>query len=229
MRGLENDRQWEAAEDILNQIRARVSMDIRSNRQALMRRDVLLRWHKGEFGNDRYCRQMCEILEMTIPFDDFLKEGEKYLTYEEQTCIQNMLQGFDGDREIVQICMKRFENIYWSIIDNELQEAFAGVFELIMSFVGSELGNRGEYDRSDQFSEVITQGCLRFRRLGGLSDSLYNRWWNYAERKRKNILTNEPLDAEKELYTCVLLSRLSRQKDGEIFFKRKLEQIREDN
>lgn len=90
MRGLENDRQWEAAEDLLKQIKTRVSMDIRSNRQALMRGDIILHWKKGEFGNDEFCRQMRGVLELTIPFRAFLMEGEKYLTHEEQYCAQNL-------------------------------------------------------------------------------------------------------------------------------------------
>lgn len=90
MRGLENDRQWEAAEDLLKQIKTRVSMDIRSNRQALMRGDIILHWKKGEFGNDEFCRQMRGVLELTIPFRAFLMGGEKYLTHEEQYCAQNL-------------------------------------------------------------------------------------------------------------------------------------------
>lgn len=225
MRGMLHDRQWEKAEEILDQIKARTSMDIRNNRQALMRRDAVLRWEKMEFGNDEYCGKMREILELTIPFETFLREGEKYLTYEEQACIQNMLRGFDRDKQITHTCMKRFEEIYRPIIDSELQEAFAGIFELTMSFVGSELGNGGEYDKSDQYSNVIVKGCLRFRRLGALSESLYNRCWNYMERKRRGILTDELLDEEMELYKCVLLSRLDKKKNNELFFKRKLEQI----
>lgn len=42
------------------------------------------------------------------------------------------------------------------------------MLEFIIGCVESELGDRGEYDLSDQYSEIIIQGCLRFRRLGAL-------------------------------------------------------------
>lgn len=41
--------------------------------------------------NEEYLRQMRETLELTLPFNAFLKEGEKYLTYEEQLCILNRM------------------------------------------------------------------------------------------------------------------------------------------
>lgn len=224
MRGMLNDRQWEKAEEILDQIKARTSMDIRNNRQALMRTEILFRWKTRELCNVEYCRQMQTALELTIPFNSFLNEGEKYLTFGEQTCIQNMLQGMAGDREELRICIDRFEDIYRYIIENELQEAFAGMFELIMGYVESELGDRGEYDQSNQYSDIIIQGCLRLRRLRALPDSLYNRCWNYIEQVRRDIPMDKILDEKKELYKCVLLSRLSRSKKDEMFFSRKLEQ-----
>ena len=225
MRRQINDQHWDEAEDILKQLKARVSMDIPSNRQALMRREALLRWKKRELENDDYCRLMCEILELTLPFEAFLKEGEKYLTYAEQECIRSMLQGMRKDEDIMQICVKRFEDISLPIIDRELQGAFAGILEFIMNFVGSELGNRGEYDRSDQYSEIIIQGCLKFRRMGALTTSLYNRCWNHTERKRRDIPTSIPLDEKKELYKCILFSRLDKQKNNEVFFRKMLEQM----
>lgn len=220
-----NDQQWVEAEDLLKQIKAQVSMDIPSNKQALLRREVLLHWKKGELENDEYCRLMREILELTLPFEAFLKEGVQYLAYTEQTCIQSMLQGMDKHGEELRICIKHFEDMYRSVIDNELHEAYVGIYELIMNFVASELGNNGEYDRSDQYSDIITSGCLRFRRLGALTESLYNRCWNHAERKRRNIPSDKPLDEKKELHNCILLSRLNKHKNDEIFFERELEQI----
>lgn len=225
MRRRINDRHWEEAEDLLKQIEARIPMDIPGNRQALMRREALLRWKKNELETDEYCRLMREALELTLPFEAFLKEGEKYLTYAEQECIHSMLQGMRKDEAIMRICIKRFEDMCRSIIGNELQGAFAGIFEFTMNLVESELGNRGEYDRSDQYSEIIIQGCLKFRRLGALTNSLYNRCWNHTERKRRGIPISIPLDEKKELYRCILLSSLDKQKNNEVFFQKRLEQM----
>lgn len=162
---------------------------------------------------------MREILELTLSFEAFLKEGEKYLTYAEQECIHRMLQGMEKYEEEFWICIERFEDMYRSVIDSELLEAFAGIYELIMNLVASELGNIGEFDRSDQYSDIITSRCLRSRRLGALTSSLYNRCWNHAERKRRDIPTSIPLDEKKELHNCILLSRLNKRENEEKFLK----------
>lgn len=224
MRGCENDQQWEAAKELLGQIKKRISLEIQSNKQTLLREEALLSWKSREIDNAEYCRQMQEALELTMPFEVFLKKGEKYLTYVEQNCIQNMLLGMDKTGEEFQICIERFEDIYRAVIDNGLQDAFSGMYEFIIGYVESELGDRSEYDQSDQYSEIIIRGCLRFRRLRALSDSLYNSWWNYTERKRKDISTDRILNGEEELYRCLLLSSLSKSKNDVIFYCGKLGQ-----
>ena len=50
-----------------------------------MREELLIKWRKGEIQREDYCIQMREILELTLPYQIFLQEGEKYLTKEEQT------------------------------------------------------------------------------------------------------------------------------------------------
>lgn len=224
LRGSINDQQWDKSEDILKQLKAHVPMDIPSNRQALMRRDLLLRWEKKQLERDEYYRMMREILELTLPFEAFLKEGEKYLTYAEQECIHSLMLGMKKSGEEFWICMERFEEMYRSVIDDEQLEAFAGIYELIINLVASELGNNGEFDRSDQYSDIITSGCLRSRRLGALSHSLYNRCWNHTERKQKDIPTSIHLDEKKELYQCIVLSRLDKRKNNEVFFIKMLEE-----
>lgn len=224
-----NSQQWDAAEDILKQLKTRVSMNIPGNRQALMRRDALLHWKRGELDNDRYCGLMREILEITLPLDAVLKEGDKYLTYAEQTCVLSMMQGMDRTGKEFRICMERLEEMYRSVLANGLQEAFAGLYELMMSFVASELGNMGEYDRSDQYSAIIASGCLRFRRLGALTDSLYNRCWNHTQRRRQNIPLDMPLNEKKELHTCMVLSRMNNHKKDELFFRKEAARLDNDD
>ncbi|MCM1118348.1 MAG: hypothetical protein NC543_03215 [bacterium] len=224
IRRLVNDMQWEQAAELFNELELRVSMDFPHNKQTLMRENVLSRWKNREMESDAFCRAMREVLELTLPFEAFLKEGEKYLTYQEQSCIHSMLQGMDRDSAEFWTAIERFEDMYRPIIDSELQGAYAGIYNLIMNLVASELGNKGEFDRSDQYSDITTTGCLRFRRLGELSNSLYNRCWNHAERRRRSIPTSLSLDEKKELYKCLLLSRLDKQKNNETFFRKMLEQ-----
>lgn len=228
MRWHENARQWEKAEQLLNRIMGQVSLDIRSNRQVLLGKQMLFRWNKGEIGREEYCARMQEILEQTIPMKAFYEKGEKYFTYMEQICLQNMLQGMDRDREEFEVYLERLEDMYFPFLEDELQDAPVGLFEMIMNFVASERGNRGEYDLSDRYSDTILSGCLRFRRLGALHDCLYNRWWNHAERKRRGISLDRNSDDEDELNKCIILSHLNKQENNELLYKAKLERIRKE-
>ena len=101
---------------------------------------------------------MREALELTLPLEAFLSEGKKYLTNMEQTCIQNLMQGMDRDSREFRICVGRVEEMYQPLIEEGLQEAVSGMYEHVMGFIGSEWGDKGEYDREDMYSGIIMQG-----------------------------------------------------------------------
>lgn len=100
----------------------------------------------------------------------------------------------------------------------------SSMYGLIMGYIGSELGNRGEFDKADWYSEVRVREGLRSRRLASIAIGLYDRWWNYMERKRKGISADRILDGEEELTKCILFSSLSKRTLYESFFREKLEQ-----
>lgn len=148
------------------------------------------------------------------------------MTHEEQACIQNMMQEMDRESNEFMLSIKRFEAIYHPVAEGELLGTVSGIYGLIMGYIGSELGNRGELDKSDWYNETMVREELRSRRLALISVGLYNRWWNYAERKRKNIPCCRLLNGEEELTKCIVLSRLVQQKFYESVYQKKLEHER---
>ncbi len=205
-----NRKLLEEAEETLEQLKQLVSMDIICNRQVLQRQEVLLSRAKKEIDKAECSRRLREVLELTLPYEAFLAPGEKYLTNEEQSCIRNMMVGMDKESEEFRICMQSFEEIYQPAIDREELENVDGMYEFVMTYVGSQCGNRGEYDKADKHSLNIIEGCLRNRRLWALHDSVYERWWNHAKRRKKSIPVDIILDDEKELNKCILLGQLSK-------------------
>ena len=226
LRHYENEHETEKAETLLSGIKRLVTTEIRCNQQALMRKEINLRKDRGENTGEECYRQTHVALELTLPFEAFLREGEKYLTHEEQACIQNMMQVMDREASEFKLCMKRFEEMYHPVAEGELLGTVSGIYGLIMGYIASELGNSGELDQADWYSGILLREELRSRRLGALAASLYDRWWNYAERKRKGITTGRILDREKELAKCILLSNLAHQKYYESIYQEKLEQER---
>lgn len=226
IRRLGNDEQLEEAEKLLFCLKKIVFMDISINRQVLMRQEALIHRKKKIITNKEYYEKTKKALEVTLPYKYFLQEGDKYLTNEEQSCIQNMMKVMDENSEELLICIRHFEKIYQFYIDNGLQETVFGMYEFVMGRIGSILGNRGEFDNADKYNRQIIEGCLRFRRLTALQNGLYDRWWNNSERKKRNIPIEEDMNDEEELTACLLISRLCRLNYGEQFYRKKLEMIR---
>lgn len=217
-----NNRQVEEAEKLIIRIREMVPMDIRCNQQTLLNIDINLQRGRGELDAEAYCRAMRSVLELTMPFEAFLAEGEKYLTYMEQTCIQNMMQGMKKESEEFLLCLNRFEEMYRLYEENKLLGTVNRIYELIMGYVESERGNQGKFDESDEYNKRIVDESLRFRRLGSIAHSLYARWWNDAERKRRGIRADRILDSAMELGRCIAFSQLNKSKAYTDFYRKKL-------
>lgn len=109
----------------------------RLNRQKLLGEEIMLAWKRGELQREEYCRRLQETIELTLPMTAFLQPGEKYLTKGEQEYIRNRMRGLDPDGEEFRICMQRFEEMYRPYMLNERIETMIGVFEFIMSYIGS--------------------------------------------------------------------------------------------
>lgn len=219
LRWYENEREPQKGELLLAWIRKKVSTEIRCNRQSLMRKELNLLDAKGEISREEYRRRLQDALELTLPFGAFLQEGEKYLTHEEQSCIQNMMQKMDKESKEFTVCMERFEEMYHPVAEGELLGNVSSIYSLVMGYVGSELGNRGRFDESDWYGERMVREELCSRRMVSIKDGLYNRWWNYKERKRCNLPTDRRLDGEGELGKCIQFSRLTKCKFYETFYR----------
>ncbi len=221
-----NDEKWGDVKKMIVRLRELIPIGITINKQAILRKYVLYKWKNKEVNDEEYYRQMKKILEMTLPYEAFLKSGEKYLTYEEQSCIQNMMLGIKENNDEKMTCMQHFERIYNLYIDKGLQETVSGMYELIMGCVGSMYGNINEFDKADQYSKIILQGCLRFKRLMVLDGAIYDRWWNYSERRKRGISVEKEFNDTEEIEKCILISKLNKRKNNEDFYKIKLKMIK---
>lgn len=227
LREMMNLGKWKESDALLKKLGGMVSMEYPCNGQVVQMEELLIRWRRGELDTETYCIQMREVLEQTLPYDAFLREGEKYLTNEEQTCILNRMQVLDMNSEEFLTCMRRMEKYYQPYIEEGIWEGGWNMYEFVMSNVGSMWGNRGEYDLADLYSGRILEGCLRFRRMGLIYSSIYDRWWNYDQRKSNGIPTAQVLDDEEELSKCILFSYLAKDQRRIKNYMKKLETVKE--
>lgn len=216
---------WDEAEILLKRLENMIDMEVPWNRQAILSREATVRWRRKEIDKAQYCALKRTALELTVPFTAFLQEGEKFLTHQEQTCIQNMMKGMNEEEELFLTCMKRFEEYYTPFMEKGIVGTMDGMYALIMGTTGSAYGNRGEYDRADLYNIPIIQGSLRLRRLWGLAHALYTRWWNYEERLKRGIPDDRGLDGIRELTGCLVLCEMAGDRNKELFCRKKLARL----
>lgn len=221
-----NNGNWERVEELHSRIKKLAPEEIKYNRQAYIREEAVIMWQRKEIDKEEYRRRVKEALELTVPYETFLKEGEKYLTHGEQECIENSMFGMKkGSKELLTF-MRRFEEIYSFYVENDLLETEMGMYDFVMSYIGSKWGSAGQYDTADYYNGIITEGALRFRRISHLHDSLYDRWWNNMKRIEEGIPVEKVLDAEEELTKCILFSELEKRKDDAEFYQKKLASVK---
>ena len=225
MRWYQNNHEPEKADAIFSLLESLIPTEITWNRQTLMRQEANIQNRLEEISRPAYCMRIRKALELTLPFQAFLRDGEKYLTYEEQACIQNMMRKMDRNSEEFQICMERFEEMYRLAAEGELLGNIGMAYKLVMGFVASELGNLGECDKSDWYTERMIEEDLYSRSLQSIANCLYNRWWNDTQRKKRGIPTDREWDDIDELTNCIWLSRLNKQTHQEAFYKEKRKQL----
>lgn len=214
--------QTQTAEDWWEKVKQELPPMQRSNRQKLLGEEAIMAWKCGELQREEYCRRLREAIELTLPLKAFLQPGEKYLTMGEQDYIRDRMRGLELSGEEFQLCMQRFEEMYRPYMFNAKIESLIGSFEFIMSYIGSELGNRGQFDNADEYSRFIAEESLRERRLRFLPGAIYDQCWNYAERKKQGISIKADLDTERELTKCIVLSRMVKNEKKERFYRKKM-------
>ncbi len=216
-----NTYQWLEADILLEELCKKIPVNNIHNRQALLQKQALTKWKVQEIDRTEYMNRMQEALELTIPFATFLEVGEKYLTDEEQTCIQNLMQHMDKDSEAFKTCILRFEEYYSSYVDNGLFQAVDGMYSFVMKNIASGLGNQGEFERANRYDEIIAEGYLRSRRLRMIPLVLYDRWWNREECRKKGIPIPD-MNSNKELEKIIRLANLDKQYKRERHYRSKM-------
>lgn len=218
-------REWETeeADQVLEELKKRISLDIPSNRQEWQSCWAINELHKGTITKEQCVELLREALNCTIPYEIAMAPGEKYLTNQEINCIQNMVSWTEGMDEEKRRKIAILEERYEDCEREKMIFCFINMYEMVMDTVASELGDIGEYDKSDEISRKIIAECLYQRRSHGVHKALYNMKWNDDQRQKKGIPLQRQYDPEEELKHCVAFSELGMDRHNEEFYRRKLQ------
>ena len=101
---------------------------------------------------------------------------------------------------------------------------FISMYEFVMVYIASELGNIGEYQLAFEIDQKILSKCMACKRVWVLDDIIYNILWNQKEKHRKAGKLIEKQKMTEGLKQCVLLSHFCKRSFYEKFYQEKLHQ-----
>lgn len=203
-------KETDASDLLLEQVKKLVSFEISGNTQIIRRLEISNEWNKKRMmskEDDRryFVEELKKALEETIPYESAIALREKYLTNNEILCLRGILTYADWSmKEMVQ-CVNTFLNLYEK--QREIEECF-DMYGFVMGAVASNLGNKGEYDLSDEIGLKILKYELIYRRIGRLHREKYALLWNAEQRKKNQHPIKRGADTKKELLKCITLCEI---------------------
>lgn len=217
LRLLNNMKDYMKVAEILEELKTLISINVPSNRQAILRIDTLNRFDFGLLSRGEYISQMKDALECTIPYEKAVSMGAKYLTNEELYCIENMTLELDWSYKEMKECVDALiaycnKSIY--------PENCLRMYQFIMTAVSSYLGNDGKYELANKYNRKIMELLLRNKKLGGIHEVLYELFWN-AEQYNKERNRNRTKE-QHELVRCIWLSELVKNISRKEIYLKKL-------
>ncbi len=220
-----NNRNTEQVSQLLEQVKAKLSLDIPENAQVIRRSEIINEFLKRTLSKEDYIKQLKKAIEYTIPYEVVIRLEEKYLTNNEISCIQNIIGVIDWSYIELRECIE----VAYDLYENQKQiENCLNMYEFVMRVVASNLGNRKKYDISDEINRKILFHTLINRRLGIIHSILYGLFWNNEQRKKEQHPGKVGVDIKQELIKCIHFCEMRGNLYKVPFYKAKLKSIDKD-
>lgn len=217
-----NNRDFDKCRELLGQIRQRISLEIPENRQYMMELEASLDWREGKISNEEFAIREEKALQCTLNTSKLFQADEIYLTELEILCIRkkiNVLEGAEKRKYIdflIHLCALSEKK-------DTLSEYIA-MYEHVMPYVASDLGNRGEYQIAIEWDRKILREALMCKRIWIIGNTLYDILWNENKQRIELERLEDKTKMTEGLKQCLLLSHFCRQVYNENFFNIKLYQ-----
>nr|MCR4778582.1 helix-turn-helix transcriptional regulator [Lachnospiraceae bacterium] len=178
---LMNNGNYMEAREKLDRLSRSTSKEPIQNRQFFICKDALIKFKFGEIDEEEYRDRLLKGLELTVPFSCIYGNEDKYFSMHEINYLHNITLGCKGNSKLKEDIMLFLEDYFATYINTEMEVVIAGHFEYIMEKVQSALGNKGAFEKSNEYSKYLVRESLRNRRFFPLFGSIYNLWWNQSK------------------------------------------------
>ncbi len=217
-----NNRDFNRCRKLLKQIQERVSLEVPQNKQYLIELEASLDWMQNKITSVEYVEKEEKALQCTLDMRDLIMKKELYLTEMEVSCIRNKIHGLKGiDRKnqidfllhFIELCDR----------DSKLPDCII-MYEYVIRFVASELGNAGEYQMAINLDKKVLKEDYICRRVWLMGILLYDILWTEIEQEKEKGKSVGKEKTTERLKQCRLLSHFCKQTFYEKFFEDKLYQ-----
>lgn len=220
-----NNRETEKTRALLEQLKAKVCLEIPENRQYVMEMEAALDLMEERITAEEFVSREEAALHCTLDTNRWYEMDDVYLTETEMMCIRQRLKGL-GDiekRRQIEFLIHFFEKYE----KRNLLPEYIAMYEYVMVLVTSEFGNMGEYQLATELDRKVIRTALKCRRVYSVSDFLYDIWWNEVEQKAYAEQQTEKEKMTDSLTRCIAISHFSKRVFYENFYLDKMHQVRE--
>lgn len=188
------------------------------NDQIIIRLENQNKWRLKELTDEAYVDKLKEALECTISLKHIQKANPIFLTTEELVTLYLISAVYkeNGQCEDAWYYIKEIWKYCKDIEYEGMETGRMGIYELIMEYVASLLGDMGKYEESNNTSHKLIKVSLRLRRGGQIHPSLYSIAWNGKQSNMNKHSYNSMVQR------CITLSQLMDDEYDESFYKENL-------
>lgn len=194
------------------------------NTRMLLRQESINRWRLGEITTEKLIENIRDALEMTVRIEDVFKAGNSIsLSDEEQMMVYLVSIAYKkiGKLDEANTYIKAIWEYCKDMEKQGLADGRMGTYETVMTYVASLLGDMGKYDESNDISFKLIEMSLKIKRSAMIHHNIYNVAWNNNEQKIQGV------EYYKQLHRCIYVSQLTDDVNDEMFYRKKLSQLRE--
>lgn len=221
-----NNREAVRARILLEQLKAKVCLEIPENEQYVMEAEASLDLMEGKITEEEFVLRVENVLRCTLDTKRVLDTGrlyeldEVYLTEMEMACIRQGIRGLDnaGKRKQINFLLCFFEKLEK---ENRVVD-YISMYEFVMVCITSELGNMREYLFAMELDKKVLKELLKCRRFYEIHSLIYDILWNDKEQK---LTVRETIEKEKMtdgLRQCIILSHFCKRLFEEKFYSDKM-------
>lgn len=189
------------------------------NKQVLKRIDSFTKYKTGLIGQEEHLYALKEALSYTVDIDTLDGRIEEiFLTQEEMFIIYMMSEMHKNDENYVEAY--KYIKILWDwckeLEKEELEIGRMGIYDFIMLYLSSLLGDMKRYKESNNISTKLIKMGLIYRISCSLHRYLYDQAWNNNQAQLKGY------DYNKAIQRCIDLSQLNGDVNDEKFYYKNL-------